>query len=84
MYKQTVVVCALWSQVNIVIIFCKYVNIYKENARRNDRPAGIFVNNWGEMSMNKKNSEQVDPELAEFMKEFYDEHKEVMDELAKV
>lgn len=34
--------------------------------------------------MNKNNSEQVDPELAAFMKEFYDEHNEVMDELAKI
>lgn len=36
------------------------------------------------MIMNKKTSEQVDPELAEFMKEFYDAHKEVMDKLAKM
>ena len=34
--------------------------------------------------MNKKNNEQVDPELAEFMKEFCDAHKEVMDKLAKM
>ena len=34
--------------------------------------------------MNKKNNEQIDPELAEFMEEFYDEHKKVMDELAKM
>lgn len=36
------------------------------------------------MKLNKKTSEQVDPELAEFMKEFYEVHKDVMDELAKM
>lgn len=34
--------------------------------------------------MNKKNNEQVDPELTEFMQEFYDAHKKVMDELAEM
>lgn len=34
--------------------------------------------------MNKKNSEQVDPELAAFMDKFYQEHKTAMDELAKM
>lgn len=34
--------------------------------------------------MNKKNSEQIDQELTEFMNEFYDKHKKVMDELAKM